>query len=112
MNQPKNPSVIAREALKRLAASHQPPTPANYQACYNQIADLPNVAPFPDVPLRQIAGLLTARNDTQVQQLIRLDEAIGRRSWLGVQEAVLAFVGAGNAEGGKDDAEPVALQVL
>jgi len=112
MTQPKTPSVIAREALKQLAASHLPPTPANYQACYNQIADLPNIAPFPDVPLRQIAGLLTARNDTQVQQLIRLDEAIGRRTWLGVQEALVAFVGAGAGGGVEEDAEIGPVQVL
>ncbi|MGE5471706.1 MAG: diguanylate cyclase [Bacteroidota bacterium] len=94
MNENKIPSEIAREALKLLAVRHLAPTPGNYQACYNEIADLPNVASFPDQPLRQIAGELTARNDIQEKQLAQLDAAIGRRSWIGVQEALLAFLAA------------------
>ena len=92
----KNPSEIAREALKRLAASHLPPTPANFQACYNEIAQLPNVAPFPDQSLRQIAQALVARSEVQTEKLAMLDAAIGRRSWQGIQEALVAFVAAGN----------------
>ena len=51
---------IVREALKRLAVRHLAPTPANFQACYNEIANLPNLAPFPEPPLRQIARELIA----------------------------------------------------
>ncbi|WP_265945023.1 sensor domain-containing diguanylate cyclase [Dechloromonas sp. A34] len=94
----KHPSEIAREALMRLAASHLAPTPANYQACYNEIANLPNVAPFPDQPLRKIAMTLTARNAVQEQQLKRLDQAIARRSWHGVQGALTAFIAAAKDE--------------
>jgi diguanylate cyclase len=97
MNEPKNPSEIAREALKRLAVRHLAPTPANYQACYNEIANLPNLAPFPDAPLRQIAAELTARGAEQQAELDNIDEAIERRSWVGVQKALLAFIAAGNA---------------
>lgn len=97
MNENKHPSEIAREALKLLAARRMPPTPGNFQACYNEIAGLPNVAAFPDQALRQIAIELMAKNETQKGELRRLDEAIGRRSWLGVQEALLAFVAAANA---------------
>ena len=60
MSELKNPSEIAREALKRLAARQLAPTPANYQACYNEIANLPNVAPFPEPSLRQLAAALVA----------------------------------------------------
>jgi diguanylate cyclase len=97
MNEPRHPSDIAREALKRLATRHLAPTPANYQACYNEIAKLPNATPFPEVPLRQIAGLLVAKNEAQENQLAQLDSAIVRRSWNNFQEALLAFVAAGNA---------------
>ncbi len=92
MNEPKNPSEIAREALKHLAVSHLPPTPANYQACYNEIAGLPNVAAFPDQQLRQLAGQLVARDTKQQKLLESLDESIGRRSWQGIQEAFLALL--------------------
>lgn len=110
MSESRHPSEIAREALGRLAARHLVPTPANYQACYNEIADLPEVAPFPDQPLRQIALGLQARNVRQEKALLELDTAIGRRSWIAVQEALLAFVAA--VGGIETAAEPAALQVL
>jgi diguanylate cyclase len=96
MSEPKSPSDIAREALIRLTASRLPPTPANYQACYNEIAQLPNVLPFPEAQLRQLGGRLLAKNGAQDQQLKNLEVAIAGRSWLGVQEALLAFVAAAN----------------
>lgn len=101
INQPmsdhRNPSEIAREALKRLAARHLAPTPANFQACYNEIANLPNVVPFPEPPLRQLAAALNPRGEAQVAQLSRLDAAISGRSWQGVQDALQAFIAAGTA---------------
>ena len=86
MNEPTRPSEIAREALRRLAERHLAPTPANYQACYHEIANLPNVAPFPEPQLRQLAGALKARNGEQERLLQEIDAAILRRSWQGVQD--------------------------
>ena len=51
MTPPSNPAEIARETLKRLAAGNLPPTPVNYMACYNEIANLPFTAPFPGAQL-------------------------------------------------------------
>ncbi|MCF8198498.1 MAG: diguanylate cyclase [Sulfuritalea sp.] len=87
----KQPSSIARESLKLLSERKLPPTPANYQACYNEIADIPNVAGFPEMPLRQISQALTAGNPDQVAQLVSLDSAIAKRSWQEVQAAILGF---------------------
>jgi diguanylate cyclase len=70
------------------------PTPANYQACYNEIANIPNVAGFPEAPLRQISLALTAKTPEQEAQLAQLDSAIGSRNWREVQEALVAFVGS------------------
>lgn len=97
MSEHRNPSVIAREALKRLGERHLAPTPANFQACYNEIANLPNLAPFPESPLRQLAAALNPRGEAQIGHLARLDSAITGRSWQGVQDALLAFVAAGTA---------------
>ncbi len=94
MSETKNPSEIAREAFKQLVMRHLPPTPVNYQACYNEIAKLPNTAPFPEPPLRQIAGALVAKGEKQQKCLEQLDLAIGKRSWQAVQEALLAFIEA------------------
>ena len=97
MSDQRNPSVIAREALKRLASRHLAPTPANFQACYNEIANLPNVSPFPEPPLRQLAAALTPRGEAQITQLSRLDAAISGRSWQGVQDALQGYIAAGVA---------------
>ncbi|MDE2439647.1 MAG: GGDEF domain-containing protein [Betaproteobacteria bacterium] len=91
MSDLKNPTDIAREALKRLAVRHLPPTPANYQACYNEIADLPNIPQFPESPLRQLASALIAHNSRQENQLDLLVAAIGQRSWQGVTDALIGF---------------------
>lgn len=101
-----HPSEIAREALKRLASRKLLPTPANYQQCYNEIAQLPNIAGFPDGNLRQIALALKAGNAEQQKQLDQLDKAIGRHSWQGMVEAIAAFSkGAANSAHSKP-AEP------
>jgi len=94
MSELKHPSEIAREALRRLAAKQLAPTPANYQACYNEIANLPSIVPFPEPSLRQIAAALVARNEAQEASLAALYAEIGRRSWNGVQEALVAFANA------------------
>lgn len=99
MSDHRNPSVIAREALKLLAERQLAPTPLNFQASYNEIANLPNLIPFPEPPLRQLAAALTPRGEAQIAQLARLDAAITGRSWHGVQDALQAFIAAGNTAG-------------
>lgn len=112
MNDPKNPSEIAREALTRLAANRLAPTPANYQACYNEIANLPNVSSFPELQLRQIAAELSGKNGLQQAQLSSLDAAIARHSWLGVQEALLGYVAALSERAARNDPESAVGSVL
>lgn len=92
MTREQQPSDIAREALKLLAARKLSPTPANYQQSYNEIAALPNTAGFPEAQLRRIAFALTARKPTQQEQLDLLDAAIGRHSWQGIEDALVALV--------------------
>jgi diguanylate cyclase len=95
MKKPRAPSDIAREAFMRLVDRHLAPTPTNYQSCYNEIAGLPNYSPFPEAPLRELAGDLVAHNQTQEEALDALSAAIGQRSWQGVREALALFAGAG-----------------
>jgi len=112
MSEAKHPSAIAREALKLLTARHLVPTPTNFQACYNEIAGLPDAAPFPDQALRQIALQLVAKNVAQEQALRELDAAIGHRSWMGVQEALLSFVSANAGEAAALATAPVSAAAL
>ncbi|WP_234084164.1 diguanylate cyclase [Azonexus sp. R2A61] len=92
MSDPRSPSEIAREALIHLAARHLPPTPANFQSCYNEIAGLPEAAPFPETQLRQLADALVPHGDVQKEALHRVATGIQGRSWMAVQEGLLAFV--------------------
>jgi diguanylate cyclase len=89
----KKPFEIARETLKQLTARKLPPTPVNYQTLYNEIAELPNVQPFPEAPLRQISQALPAKNPGQQKHRALLEFAITQRSWEGVQSALLSYVG-------------------
>ena len=112
-NESKNPTHIAREALKRLAIRHLPPTPANFQVCYNEIAGLPDIPPFPDRPLRQLADGLVPRNEGQKKEVDALLQAITRRSWQGVTDALNGFVRAGSERSLGEAAVPaVPLAVL
>ncbi len=90
----KKPFEIARETLKLLTTRKQVPTPVNYQAAYNEVAGTPNVPPFPEDALRQIARALPARTPGQQKQKGLLDSAIARHEWTGVQNALLAFTEA------------------
>ncbi len=103
----KKPFEIAREALKQITARQLAPTPVNYQAIYNEIAGMPNVQPFPEEPLRQIAQALPARNPGQEKQRSLLEYAIGQRNWLGVQNALVAY--SGFAMPGSGDSAPAPL---
>ena len=96
MSELKNPSDIAREALRCLALRPLAPTPANYQACYNEIAGIPDFHPFPEGPLRTLLAALPTGNGEQEEQLDRLSSAIAKRSWQDFRDALTAYVQLGN----------------
>ena len=97
MNELKNPTDIAREALKRLAMKHLLPTPANFQICYNEIAGLPDIQPFPEKPLRQLVDSLVPHHQGQNVHLDAMTQAIAKRSWQGINESLLGFISAAAA---------------
>ena len=107
----KSPFEIARETLKQLTARKLPPTPVNYQSIYNTIAGTPNVPPFPEEPLRQIAQALPTRNPGQQKQKGLLEYAIGQRNWQGVHSALLAYAGFGASAAAPSDSAPAPLAV-
>lgn len=109
MHEHRTPSDIAREALKRLATRHLAPTPANYQACYNEIANLPNIVPFPEPQLRSLVAQLQIRNNKQAEHLTRLESAASGRSWSAFQDALLAFIAAGETVAPRIQALPTEI---
>lgn len=82
---------IARETLKQLTARKLVPTPANYQAVYNEIAGIPSVQPFPADFLRDLSQSLPLKTPGQQKQKGLLDYAIDRLSWDGVKSALVGY---------------------
>lgn len=87
----KQPSEIAREALRLLITRRLIPTPANYQEVYSEVAGTPNVAPFPEEALRNIAGALPAKTPAQQKQIKLFERAIGQQDWEEVQKMLVAY---------------------
>src|SRR6478736_4825680 len=102
----KKPFEIARETLKTLTERKLVPTPANYQAIYNDIAGIPAVQPFPEEQLRQISQSLPAKNPGQLKQKGLLDYAINQRNWPGVQSALAAYAGFATNGGTSSETAP------
>ncbi len=84
---------LARETLKQLVVRKMAPTPANYQAIFNEIGGLPNDPPFPLDQLRKIARELPAKTPGQQKQRGLLEYAVTQLSWEGVQNALVAYGG-------------------
>jgi diguanylate cyclase len=89
----KKPFEIARETLKLLTARKLAPTPANYQSIYSEVAGVPTEPPFPVDRLRDIAQALPTKTPGQQKQRGLLDSAIGKLSWDGVKNALMAYGG-------------------
>lgn len=94
---------LARETLKQLIVRKLPPTPANYQAVFNEIGGYPNTPPFPVEQLRKLAHELPARTPGQEKQRALLTSAVSQLSWDGVHRALMAyasFTPRGNGDSG------------
>ncbi len=82
---------LARETLKLLIVRKLAPTPANYQAVFNEIACLSNEPPFPVEHLRKIAQDLPTRTPGQQKQRSLMEYAVTQLSWEGVHKALVAY---------------------
>jgi diguanylate cyclase len=84
---------LARETLKQLIFRKLAPTPANYQAVFNEIGGLHNEPPFPVEQLRKIAQDLPAKTPGQQKQRSLMEYAVTQLSWEGVHKALVAYGG-------------------
>jgi diguanylate cyclase len=85
------PSEIAREALRRLAARRIPPTPDNYRTLYHEIAGTPEGEGFPVRSLKNLAALLPRTTPEQARLGLLLDKAIAGKDWEGLGAALQAL---------------------
>ena len=91
----KKPFEIAREALMLLTSRKLMPTPVNYQAVYCEIAGTPDVAPFPEAPLRRIAHAVPPRTVEHKKHKELLERAVAQHKWDAVQAALIALATIG-----------------
>jgi diguanylate cyclase len=84
---------LARETLKQLIVRKLAPTPANYQAVFNEIGGFHNAPPFPVEQLRKIAKDLPAKTPGQQKQRSLMEYAVTQLNWEGVHKALVAYGG-------------------
>jgi diguanylate cyclase len=86
------PSEIAREALRRLAARRIPPTPDNYRTLYHEIAGTAEGEEFPERALKNLAGRMPRSTPGQARFGQQLDNAISAKDWGALSVALLAVL--------------------
>ena len=84
---------LARETLKQLIVRKLAPTPANYQAVFNEIGGMSSTPPFPGEQLRKIAQDLPIKTPGQQKQRSLMEYAVTQLSWDGVHKALVAYGG-------------------
>lgn len=87
----RTPSDIARDTLKLLATRRLPPTPANYQAVYEEVAGLLPQVSFPQAPLRRIATVLPTQTPTQKRIAQNFAAAVEASDWVALQSAIAEY---------------------
>lgn len=91
----RQPSEIARETLKQLAARRLPPTPDNYLALYDEIAGTRSTQPFPEGPLSSIQRVLPAQTPAQKRLLGQFERAIITKDWTSLQSVMVGYANLG-----------------
>ena len=100
------PSDIARETLKQLAVRRLSPTPANYQALYDEIAEVRSPVPFPEGPLRYILRVIPGQTPAQKRLLEQFESAVALHDWVGLQNVLVAYAKLGLHPLEASNAEP------
>lgn len=93
MPTPSNPTDIARETLKQLAARRIAPTPENYQRLYNEIS---GVVSAPTVSLEPILQKalhdVKAENPALGRDFAGLERALAEHDWKGIELGIKALL--------------------
>ncbi len=87
----RTPADIARDTLKLLATRRLAPTPANYQAVYEEVAGLLPQVSFPLAPLRRIATVLPTQTPIQKRLAHAFSTAVEAQDWTALQAAIADY---------------------
>lgn len=115
----RSPADIARDTLKLLVARRLTPTPANYQAAYEEVAGLLPQVSFPQTALRRIANILPTQTPLQKRIARSFASAVEAQDWTALQGAITHYaqldlgIQPNDSEANTPPAPPAtALQVL
>ena len=90
MANPSNPSEMARETLRLLAARRIPPTPDNYRTLYHEISGTREKEAFPEKAARSLTAALPRVSPEQLRLGRTLDNAVRDQDWESFQKALAA----------------------
>src|SRR5262249_22118562 len=91
MAEPTQPSEIAREALRRLAARRLQPTPANYRNLYHESAGTTATEQFPERALKTVVSALPRESGEQQRFARQMEAALAARDWNALKSALVAI---------------------
>ncbi|HZM44662.1 MAG TPA: GGDEF domain-containing protein, partial [Burkholderiales bacterium] len=91
MAEPNQPSEIAREALRRLAARRLQPTPDNYRNFYHEIAGTAATEQFPDRALKTVVAALPRDTGEQQRFARQMEAALAARDWGALKAALVGI---------------------
>ncbi|WP_332674108.1 GGDEF domain-containing protein [Aromatoleum sp.] len=92
MPAPTQPSAIAREVLRLLAARRLPPTPANFRALYHEVAETADdEVGFPEDFVRSLAGELPRDTLERIRLARKVDQTIAERNPDAAQQALTQY---------------------
>jgi len=86
------PSEIARETLRRLAAQRMQPTPDNYRTLYHEIAGTTDSDDFPERALKALSGRLPRSKPAQSRFGQQLDATIVAKDWAALTTALTTLL--------------------
>ncbi len=87
----RTPADIARDTLKLLATRRLAPTPANYQAVYEEVAGLLPQVSFPLAPLRRIATGAAHPNPGSKTFSPRFLTTVEAQDWTALQAVIADY---------------------
>ncbi|MCB1916299.1 MAG: diguanylate cyclase [Rhodocyclaceae bacterium] len=76
-----NPTEIARETFRLLAQRRVPPTPANFERLYHEVAGSTPQEAFPSRRLKSLAASLPRDNPEAARSARRLEQCVAKGEW-------------------------------
>ncbi|MCB1888896.1 MAG: GGDEF domain-containing protein, partial [Rhodocyclaceae bacterium] len=90
-----NPSEIARETFRLLAQRRVPPTPANFERIYHEVAGTAPQEAYPARKLKALAASLPKDTTERARMARRFEQSVAKGSWEAF-EALIVELCAGN----------------